>query len=347
MRVDLLDPPAYSPAYDDALAAALARAGADVALITSAFAYGEVPAPLGYRREEFFYRRALGPAGSRLRALSKRAQHVPDLLRYRRRADRPDVVHFQWSTALDTRLAPRCPTVLTVHDPHGAAGLTRADAVIVHTAHAREQLLLHAPGLDPGRLHVIHHGPLGLADPGPLPRELAPPSGPVVLCFGLIRPYKGIETLLAAWQQISGAELWIVGRPMYELDVPAGVGYVPRYVSGAEQSALFNAADIVVLPYLESERFGFSGVLATAMAAGKAVVVSELGGFREAIGAGAALAVAPGDPVGLADVLQRLIDDPGERIQLGAAASQAAENQFSWHSAAHKTLAVYTKIAAQ
>ncbi len=350
MRVDLLDPPAYSPPYDAALAKALARAGADVSLITSPFAYGEVPAADGYRREEIFYRHAVGSAGGRLRAATKALQHGPDLLRYRRRtaARRPDVIHIQWSTRLDARLAPHRPTVLTVHDPHGAAGIAHADAVIVHTAYARHQLLgSHLPGLDPERVHVIHHGPLELGPAGPLPPELAPPTGPVVLCFGLIRPYKGIETLLAAWRRVRGGALWIVGRPMYELTVPAGVGYVPRYVTPSEQAALFAAADIVVLPYLQSERFGFSGVLATAMAAAKAIVVSELGGFFEPIAAGAVRPVAPGDAHRLAEVLQELIDHPRERIHLGAAASQAAENLYSWEAAAAQTLAVYTKIAGR
>ncbi len=120
MRVDLVDPPAYSPPYDHALAAALARRGASVRLVTSRFAYGEPPPPDGYERDEFFYRHALGPAGSRARALSKRAEHLPDMLRYRRAAARDaDVVHFEWLTVprLDLRLLPDRPTVLTIHDP--------------------------------------------------------------------------------------------------------------------------------------------------------------------------------------------------------------------------------------
>ena len=64
MRVDLLDPPAYSPPYDHAVAAALAAQGATVRLLTSRFAHGEAPAPAGYTREERFYRHATGPAGS-------------------------------------------------------------------------------------------------------------------------------------------------------------------------------------------------------------------------------------------------------------------------------------------
>ena len=61
MRVLLADPPAFTPWYDHELAAALARAGADVELATSHFRFGAVPAAEGYRRSERFY-----PVSSRL-----------------------------------------------------------------------------------------------------------------------------------------------------------------------------------------------------------------------------------------------------------------------------------------
>src|SRR5437879_3095817 len=96
MHVHVVDPSAYTPAYDHALCAALAREGADVELITSAFAYGQVPAPDGYAVRESFYRHAVGAPGSRLRLASKLLEHVPDMLRYRRAALASDVVHFQW-----------------------------------------------------------------------------------------------------------------------------------------------------------------------------------------------------------------------------------------------------------
>ena len=85
--------------------AALARAGAEVRLVTSRFAYGPVPAAEGYERAEPFYRAAARaaaggrlPAGSRARQALKLAEHVPDMLRYRRMAATADVVHFQWLT---------------------------------------------------------------------------------------------------------------------------------------------------------------------------------------------------------------------------------------------------------
>ena len=118
MRVSLVDPSAFTPPYDHALAAALARAGAAVELVTSRFAYGPVPAPEGYLRRELFYRRTAGAPGSALRRAAKLAVHVPDMLRYRRVAASADVVHLQWVDVpwLDVPLLPDRPLVLTAHD---------------------------------------------------------------------------------------------------------------------------------------------------------------------------------------------------------------------------------------
>ena len=131
MRVHIVDPSAYTPPYDHALCSALAAAGADVELYTSRFAYGAVAPPVGYARHELFYRAARFAPGSRARRLVKLAEHVPDMLSYRRAARAADVVHFQWLPVpqLDGRLLPAArspgggrPLVLTAHDilPRGA-----------------------------------------------------------------------------------------------------------------------------------------------------------------------------------------------------------------------------------
>jgi len=61
VHVLLVDPGAFTPPYDHELAAALARRGADVELVTSPFRFGDAPTPDGYRRRELFY-----PLSSRL-----------------------------------------------------------------------------------------------------------------------------------------------------------------------------------------------------------------------------------------------------------------------------------------
>jgi glycosyltransferase involved in cell wall biosynthesis len=214
-------------------------------------------------------------------------------------------------------------------------------------------------GLEPERVHVIRHGVLGTGEAFPVPTtknaSLVTDTGePVVLSYGLIRPYKGINTLIEAWRGISGAQLWIVGRPMMNLAaleaaLPPGARIVPRFVSPAEEAALFERADIVVLPYERSERFGFSGVLATALGHGKTIVLSDVGGLAEVAADPAnpaAALVAPGDPQALRAELERLLADPGARARLAEAAARAAATEYSWDAAARATLALYETIAS-
>jgi glycosyltransferase involved in cell wall biosynthesis len=122
----------------------------------------------------------------------------------------------------------------------------------------------------------------------------------VALFFGLLRPYNGLEVLLEAWRGVHGAELWIVGRPRIPLEpvralAPPGVRFVPRFVSDAELPANFRRADVVVLPYSRTERLDFSVVLAIALAFGKPVVLTDIGGLAEVADTGAVRLVAPDD----------------------------------------------------
>ena len=365
MRVHIVDPSAFTVPYDHALSAALARAGADVELITSRFAYGAAPEPDGYAVRELFYRHARGAAGSRARLAAKLADHVPDMLRYRGVAQAADVVHFQWVAvqAVDRYLLPRRPTVLTAHDllprepRRGQASAQRrlyeaVDAVVVHSKYGRD-LLIDELAVEAGKVRVIPHGAFRhlTVQPGelPLPGELAATHSPVVLFFGLLRPYKGLDVLLEAWRGIEGAELWIVGRPRMPIEslrarAPVNVRFVPRYASDAELPGFFRRADVVVLPYSRTERFDQSGVLATALAFGKPTVVSDVGGFGEVAATGAARLIPPNDPGALHDALERLLGDPNEREGLGRQALAAASGPYSWQEAAGQTLALYQEL---
>jgi len=365
MHVHVVDPSAYTRPYDHALCEALAGAGADVELITSRFGYGPVPKPSGYAVRELFYRGVPGRAGSRLRSGFKLLSHGPDMARYRRVAARADVVHFQWLPVqtLDRHLLPRRPLVLTAHDllpREGRLGQSRAqrrlydavDAVVVHSEYGR-RALVDGLKVGPAKVHVIHHGAFGhlvsQPDELPLPEELRGVERPVVLFFGLVRPYKGVQRLLDAWRGIDDAELWIVGHPRMQLAplqaaAPPGVRFVPRFIEDAQVPAFFHRADVVVLPYERTERFDQSGVLATALAFGKAIVLSDVGSFHEIAGSGAARLVAPGDAGALHDVLTELLADPSLRGRLGAAARDLAIGQYSWKRAAARTLSLYASL---
>lgn len=353
MRVHLVDPSAFTPPYDRALAAALARAGAEVTLVTSRFAYGPVPRADDYAVDERFYRWAPGAARSRARFAAKLVQHVPDMLRYRRAARGADVVHFQWLTVqpLDVHLLPPVhPLVLTAHDvlpreprPGQRAAqrrvYERVDAVVVHSQHGARRL--RALGVPAERLHVIPHGAfthLSELPEGELP--LPETERPVVLFFGLLREYKGIDVLLEAWRGIDDAELWIVGMPRMKLDPPtlAGVRFLPRYVSDEELAGLFRRADLVALPYREIDQ---SGVLFVALAFGKPLLLSDAGGFPEVA---AAQSVPAGDAAALHDALVALLADPERRNAMAQAALKAAATTYSWDAIARQTLALYEAL---
>ncbi len=366
MRVQLVDPSAFTPPYDRALAAALARAGAEVDLLTSRFLYGSVPPALGYRVEERFYRRSAARGqGAPGRRAFKLAEHLPDMLRLRG-APAADVFHYQWLTmpALDVHLLPpRRPRLITAHyilpprpTRRQLAGAHRLfgsmDAVIAHSEHGARRLREEA-GIEADRVRVIPHGAFdylpSLEDQRPLPAELDGAEEPVILFFGLLRPYKGLDSLLRAFARLRGAELWVVGNPRMDLgplrslaaEATGRVRFVTRFVDDAEIPALFRRADVVVLPYRDAEH---SGVLYTALAFGKPLVLSAVGGFGEIAAQGAARLVAPQDPAALAAALAELLADQGARDELAAAARRAAAGPYSWDTVAAQTLALYEEL---
>jgi glycosyltransferase involved in cell wall biosynthesis len=366
MRVQLVDPAAYTPPYDHALAGALARAGAEVELITCRFPYGPVPREDGYRMEEAFYRRSSRPGiGARRRRLIRAVEHIPDMRRYRRIAERADLVHYMWLPipALDRRLLPaKHPRVYTMHWrlPERGSRIARTlerllaemDAVVVHSEHGARRLSSDF-GVAPEKLRVIPHGAFDYLtrqeDEVPLPEELARVEGPVILAFGLIRPYKGTDVLLEAFRRIEGAELWVVGMPRMQMDelrelagrASGKVRFVDRFIPDTEIPAFMRRADLVVLPYRNIEQ---SGVLYTALAFGRPLILSSVGGFTEIGERGAARLVPPEDPEALAAALRELLDDEGARRALASGAAREASTVSSWDRIAEATVGLYQDL---
>ncbi len=369
MRVRLVDPPAYTPPYDHALAAALARAGARVVLSTSRPAY-DAPQPSGdFALREDFYRRTMArDRSTNVRRAARLAEHLPDMLRERRGGGRDaDVVHYQWLAleALDAALLARgVPRVFTSHNVlrRGGGRLREAgprrvaeavDAVVVHSR-VSARAMTDRYGADPAKVHVIPHGAFDYLatqpDEVPLPPELAAVDKPVILSFGILRPYKGVDVLIDAFAGVEGAELWVVGRPWMDVAplraaaARAGgtVRFVNRFVAERELPAYFRRADVVALPYRDIDQ---SGVLYTALAFGKAIVASSIGGFTEvADDHGALVPVPPGDVAALRDALAALVSDPAARAAQEARAAAAAAGPYSWDEAARLTLALYERF---
>jgi glycosyltransferase involved in cell wall biosynthesis len=367
VRIALLDPPSYSPAYDHHLATSLAGRGHEVDLLTSPFAHGDPPTPNGYRRAEIFLpwsskllRRA---PRSRLRYVLKGAEYVPSVGRLLRTIGvlEPDVVHVQWLARPRAdlrwveRLRRRRPVVLTAHnvlphegeaDPAQRRALYAAfDRVVVHTASGAERLV--ELGVPAERIVRIPHGTFDS------PNELEPPSGTTVLFFGLIRRYKGLDTLVRALPGVPEARLVVAGDPLdpvepvqrlaAELGVDDRIEWRLGYLPADEVETLMQEAAITAFPYRSGE--SASGALSTALGHGRPAVVTEVLGepVREYE---AGLVVPPEDPERLAEAIARLLRDPAEleRVYRG---TKRAREALSWSAVAEAHERLYSELVAR
>lgn len=349
VRVILADPPAYTPPYDRALAAALARAGVEVELVTSRFRFGEVPAADGYRVSEWFYPLSSRMGSSRLRLAVKALEHPIGMARLA--ALRPDVLHVQWLVPeLDQLLLrSRASLVFTAHDivPRRTARYTglwrrlfrRFARVVVHSGRGRDALV--ALGVPPGRVRVIPH-PVFRSE---IPRR---DDGRTALALGLIRPYKGTEDAVEAVLRVEGARLLVVGDPRIPLDrlrARAGdraewrLGFLPR----TELERALSEATVGLFPY--RPEIDLSGALLQTLGAGVPAIVYDVGGLGELVGRyGAGAVVEPGDVDGLARELRRLLGDP-DALAAARAGAEHARSELTWEASARAHLDLYRELA--
>ena len=352
VRVLLADPPAFTPPYDHELAAALARTGADVELVTSRFRFGAAPEPDGYRRRELFYPLSARLFGrSPLRLPLKVAEHPLGLASLRRL--QADVLHVQWLPApeLDAFLfRPHLPSVFTAHDllPRRTAHRTelwrrlfaRFDRIVVHSENGRDTLAEF--GIERERLRVIPH-PVFPSEPDR--RD----DGRTVLAFGMIRPYKGLGDAIEAVRQAGDARLLVAGDPLEPVEqyraAASGVevewrlGYLPQ----PEIDRAFGDATVAVFPY--RPELDQSGALLRALGAGVPAVAYDVGGIAEPVKRYDAGRVVPaGDVTALATAVRDLLDD-AEALERARAGARRAREELTWDASARAHLALYEEIA--
>jgi glycosyltransferase involved in cell wall biosynthesis len=192
---------------------------------------------------------------------------------------------------------------------------------------------------------------------GDLRARYGVPAGrPVVLFFGGIRPSKGVPDLIEAFADARSeveASLLIAGHPAgvepADLEdlaerrgVAADVVVDPRYIPLAAIGPLLRTATLVALPYRSATA---SGVLQTAYAFERPVVITDVGGLPEAVHDGiTGLVVPPGDRHALARALVKLLADPVEASRMGIAGRRLAEQEFSWSDIAGTVAGVCRQI---
>ncbi len=199
--------------------------------------------------------------------------------------------------------------------------ISRSYMYVTHSESDRK-LLVEKYGMDSGRIHVL---PMGLydhhrhMDKAEAREALGIDGENTILSFGLIRPYKGIPYLIKAFDSLPADEagksrLLLVGeiwedRSSVEDAIAASpymdrITLVDRYVSDTEVAKYFSAADIVVLPYLRASQ---SAVAHVAMAFGKPIVVSRVGGLQESMADyKGTYFVPPADPAAIRDAILRI-----------------------------------------
>ncbi|HEY7147883.1 MAG TPA: glycosyltransferase family 4 protein, partial [Gaiellaceae bacterium] len=334
---------------DHALASALARAGAEVELVTSPFRFGEAPQPDGYRRTELFY-----PVSSRvfrrsrLRIPVKLVEHPIGLARLKRRE--ADVIHLQWLAApeLDDRLLRSDrPLVFTAHDvlPRRTAAkrdlwhrlFARFQRVVVHSERGREQL---AELVDPSRLRVIPHP---VFPSHPARRD----DGRTLLSLGIVREYKGLGDAIEATKRIDSARLLVAGDPLDDITPhreAAGNRAEWRlgYLSEGEIDAALGESTVALFPY--RPEIDQSGALLRALGAGVPVVTYDVGGLAEPVRRFEAGRVVPaGDVDALAEAASELLDD-ANALARARAGAERARDELTWDAAAQAHLELYREL---
>lgn len=258
-------------------------------------------------------------------------------------ADRPVVATFHFATARSRALAAA----------HGLLqpSMEKITARIAVSPLARRVQVEYLGGDAveiPNGVGVTH-----FATAQPLP-GYPRPGGTVGFVGRFSESRKGMPVLLAALRQLAPTRpelrLLVVGRgDTAALLDAAGPVVAPRIqvlgaLGDAEKAAMLRSVDLVCVPAIGGESFGI--VLIEAMAAGTAVVASDLDAFRLVLDGGQAGVLVPaGSPSALAAALDELLDDPSRRAAL-AAAGQRRAVMWDWPAIARRVVQVYESAVA-
>lgn len=300
--------------------------------------------------------------------------------------ERPDVIHCQWLREPETDyyllrflklIGYR--VVYTAHNviPHEAKKRDKelfrriyqiVDRVIVHALDNKREMT-NTLSMSERQISVVPHGAYQMFyEEKCCGKEHArnslglPQEKVILLFFGGIRPYKGLEYLVDAFRSIRGKIanllLLIVGdvpgtkeaeesasyyaEYMAQLEKEEAISCRREYVAFGSVGSYFIASDIVVLPYIKTYQ---SGVLSLACAAGRPAIVTDTGGLAEVVEHGkTGLVVQPKDAQGLADAISTLVMDLDCAEAMGRRAKALANSIYSWDAVAQKTAEIYESL---
>jgi glycosyltransferase involved in cell wall biosynthesis len=268
---------------------------------------------------------------------------------------RPDLIHFlseknTWLNILMPFLRGT-PVVTTVHDVDYHPGDTgfrnvpqwctrlfiqQSSAIVVHGQILHQQAIRKFH-MSERNTYVIPHPALPFYRDLAVSENLEPLGGsaPIVLFFGRIRRYKGIDTLISAAARVASeltdVQFVIAGqtdsqtRPILANAIGSIYDIRDRFIPDIEAAQLFLNARLIVLPYAEGSQ---SGVLAIANTFGLPVVATNIGEIgKTVIESCAGLVVPPNNAEALANAILALLQDQGLSALLGQNARNHADSQ--------------------
>ncbi len=299
-------------------------------------------------------------AGDYLRKLRMAYKLVPSI-----RELQPDVVHYQsggnpW-VPLAMPWLRQFPLVATIHDVTHHTGdwppkttlaptnflVTRmAHQIIVH-GRQQADILSRTYRTPRNKIHVVPMGSFPLYEV--FSDGESEGESPVILFFGRLRAYKGVEVLIRAAPLIAArvphVRIVIAGAGECKAVHKAAAEHPEwfevhnRFIRADEVPGMFRKSAVVVLPYLDATQ---SAVVPLAYLFGKPVVATKVGSIPEIVEDGkTGWLVEPGDERGLADAVVRLLLEAETRERMGRAAAAKIKDDLSGDAVASKTLAVY------
>jgi glycosyltransferase involved in cell wall biosynthesis len=285
---------------------------------------------------------------------------------------KPDLLYVWMPQSAVFGLLARIPTIFEIHiQPSGLLGPTWHRAFAKLPGHKRLACITQAMQwiletdyhmtMRPADVIIAPNGVelerfASLPDPEWARQTLGLRDAPTVLCAGHLYAGRGADLFLQLAESARDASfVWVGGRPD-DVEEWSGkakargltnvtfLGFVPNI----ELPRYLAAADVLLMPYARSI-FGSSGTADSAsiaspmkmfeyMAAGRAILTSDLPVIREVLNESSAVFCEPGDAAAWSSALKRLLDDPARRMSLASNARRKAE-KYTWLARAQKILA--------
>jgi len=295
---------------------------------------------------------------------------------------KPDLLHFQAAYWFEALIIPLyrilgIKLIYTAHDllhhpPYPGDRYTfrylyrRLNAIIVTAAALKREMGSLFPGIDESKIEVIRMGNVdelektaGMSSSRARSLLSLPPTAPIILFFGIIREYKGLEVLIRAFSLVTAklpeACLVIAGEPVgsfapYQeeidrLNINSRVKLFLQFIPQTQTAAFFAAADLVAVPYHDSYT---SAIIPLSYSHHRPVVVSRVGGLAEYVEEGVSgYTFAPGDYRSMAEKMILLLSDSEGLARVKNGVRRYYGSNFSWKKIALATLAVYRRVTSR